>query len=544
MVKSEINKNVKEDYGVVYDISLDGTVVNALGMNVMSNTDGFNFKMPSSFKYTDENPYISKGLGRNYKAGEAYTTVDADVAEFEDLYMNESYAIGPNKVGLGVDEYVPSSINFSRKNYADLLDPEAEEVKLVGNSIKSKKMPIYIEKFLDKGIKLLLFGKGKEFLDYYYDYIDDIYNMKIPLQDIASVGKIKITLDEYSANTQTLTAAGSKKARQAWYELAIKEKLNVNMGDAIYYINTGNKKTESDVKRITKYIVNGEDCTSEIEKEYNRVKRNTDPRKNPGVSTHESRSVNWTVNEKGKYSSDNLATYVGNYYKSAKEVDEVIFNCVLVPQDVMSSEEPSYCDDNFEYNVAKYIDQFNKRIKALLVCFSKDIRFTYDNKGKQIDNILIDNPKDRKEFTEAESRLTSGEPNKEEDQDTLEELLAMEDKEIKFWKGVNRKPLFVDELEMDWDSILEDYNQRMSDLKMEEIEKESNKLIKIITQLSSEDFDNFDYPDSVWNMVEWDRKKRGFRSKKWNTIILTLDDLYDIKYGIDELDDSDDEMEM
>ena len=31
----------KEEAGVVYDISLDGTVVNALGMNVISNTDGF-----------------------------------------------------------------------------------------------------------------------------------------------------------------------------------------------------------------------------------------------------------------------------------------------------------------------------------------------------------------------------------------------------------------------------------------------------------------------------------------------------------------------
>lgn len=29
-----------QDIGVVYDISLDGTVVNALGMNIMSNTDG------------------------------------------------------------------------------------------------------------------------------------------------------------------------------------------------------------------------------------------------------------------------------------------------------------------------------------------------------------------------------------------------------------------------------------------------------------------------------------------------------------------------
>lgn len=29
-----------QNIGVVYDISLDGTVVNALGMNVISNTDG------------------------------------------------------------------------------------------------------------------------------------------------------------------------------------------------------------------------------------------------------------------------------------------------------------------------------------------------------------------------------------------------------------------------------------------------------------------------------------------------------------------------
>ena len=34
--KMEDSQNI----GVVYDISLDGTVVNALGVNVISNTDG------------------------------------------------------------------------------------------------------------------------------------------------------------------------------------------------------------------------------------------------------------------------------------------------------------------------------------------------------------------------------------------------------------------------------------------------------------------------------------------------------------------------
>lgn len=44
---------------------------------------------------------------------------------------------------------------------------------------------------MNKAIDLLLFGKGQEFLIMYYDYIDKIYNLKIPLKEIASVGKIK-----------------------------------------------------------------------------------------------------------------------------------------------------------------------------------------------------------------------------------------------------------------------------------------------------------------------------------------------------------------
>jgi hypothetical protein len=39
------NKGKLDDY--VYDISLDGTVVNALGLNIMKQTDGFNFRLPT-----------------------------------------------------------------------------------------------------------------------------------------------------------------------------------------------------------------------------------------------------------------------------------------------------------------------------------------------------------------------------------------------------------------------------------------------------------------------------------------------------------------
>ena len=46
------------------------------------------------------------------------------------------------------------------------------------------------------------------------------------------------------------------------------------------------------------------------------------------------------------------------------------------------------------YNVEKYIDQFNKRITPLLVCFHPDIR----------NKILITDPKDRMFFTEEEAK--------------------------------------------------------------------------------------------------------------------------------------------
>ena len=64
------SKKIKETISEVYDISLDGTVINALGLNVISNTDGFNFKgLPEKYRYNKENPYIGKGLNRNVVEG-------------------------------------------------------------------------------------------------------------------------------------------------------------------------------------------------------------------------------------------------------------------------------------------------------------------------------------------------------------------------------------------------------------------------------------------------------------------------------------------
>ncbi len=547
-----VNAEKKEKVGlnsIVYDISLDGSVVNALGMNVISNTDGFNFQMPTEdkFRYTENNPYISNGNGRNSEKGKKYIGVDADVAEFEDMFLCYPYTVETgNKMGLGVDEYCDATINFARKNYADLLDAKKDKIKLVGNTIKSKKMPIYIEKFLDKGIKLLLHGKGKEFLEFYYDYIEKIYNLQIPLKDIATVGKIKTSIDSYKESCKQLTAGGTKKARQAWYELAIKHQLDVHMGDNIYYINIGSKKSSSDVQRVTKfyyldkyenkidYVVdeNGEplkdkkgnivDLTKSIEKEYNKYKKE--------LKAEGKKDSIIKIYEFGKLK-----------YPTLQEEDVLNFNCILLQNEIVEDDDEHFCNEDFEYNKDKYIDMFNKRIKPLLVCFNKSIRSQINDKGKEISNILITNPSDRKIFTEEECLLVSGQPYNTTDQDTFEQLMTIEDKEIKFWLSVNKVPPYAKECDMDWETIVNDYNARMEQYKNEAIKSEIEEYNNIIEKLSSTDIDNLIMegvlPEKLLKIVELDIQTNSFISKKFDIKIGSLSDILDIDIDSSEDDE-------
>nr|DAS58168.1 MAG TPA: hypothetical protein [Caudoviricetes sp.] len=531
MTKSvKLNSYINEP---VYDISLDGTVVNALGMNVISNTDGFNFKLPSSFKYTKEKPYIGKGLNRLVEKDKEYFDEWGDLMEFNDLFMR-------GKMGLDEDEVIPANITLSRKNYLDLLDNGS--VKMVGNTIKSKKMPIYIEKFIDKASRLLLNKKGKEFIEYYYDYIEKIYNLQIPLKEIATVGKIKISIEEYKEKCKEVTAAGSKKSRQAWYELAIKENLNVSMGDTIYYINTGVKKGESDIKRITKHYV----LDSNGNKEYNLLEKDgsfvLNKKGQPVLITK------WLEKEYKLYSKDNpdskikLFEFAKTKIPNIQEEDVVIFNCIMLDNSVIEDEENTFCDETFEYNKEKYIEMFNKRIKPLLVVFDKDIRSYIDEKGKVKEGILITNPSNRKYFTEKECELVYGQPFKETDEDTYEQLMTMEDKEIAFWLSINKKPTYIDFIDgLDWDDISSEYTQRMEHYKNEEIKQEIEVYNKIIDDIKQSDIDelleNGTLPNKLLKLIKEDYETGTFYSKKFNLKLGTIYDIIDKNFINNEIDE-------
>jgi DNA polymerase I len=201
-------------------------------------TDGVNFILPVDG--VENKKYIGKGNNWLVEKDKEYVGYDADVAEYNDMFMKGA-------MGLDCDGTWDSCINLARKNYATL--ESNGKIKLTGNSIKSKKLPIYIEEFLDKGIRMLLEGDGKSFIEYYYEYLQLIYNKKIPLSKIAQRAKVKLTLSDYKKRLTQKTKAGNSFSRMAHMELAIQEGLNVSLGDVIMYVNNGLKASHGDVQK-------------------------------------------------------------------------------------------------------------------------------------------------------------------------------------------------------------------------------------------------------------------------------------------------------
>ena len=209
---------------------------------LVCDTDGVNFSAPEEFESRE---YIGKGLNWKVKEGKVYNGIYADVAEYNDTFMR-------GEMALDLDGHWLSCVNFARKNYAIM--KKDGKIKLTGNTIKSKKLPEYIEKFIDVAVKLLLDGKGKEFIEEYYNYFDKIYNKQIPLIQIANKARVKQTVQDYIKRSKTMNKAGSTTSKMAHMELIINDKINVNLGDIIYYVNNGKMQSHGDVSKTKEGI--------------------------------------------------------------------------------------------------------------------------------------------------------------------------------------------------------------------------------------------------------------------------------------------------
>ena len=93
---------------------------------------------------------------------------------------------------------------------------------------------------------MLLNGDGKGFVDYYNSYLERIYNMDIPLSEIANNSKVKKTIKQYK--NRGLNKNKQPLPRQAHMELLIKEGIEPQLGDNIYYVNNGTRKSHGDIQ--------------------------------------------------------------------------------------------------------------------------------------------------------------------------------------------------------------------------------------------------------------------------------------------------------
>jgi DNA polymerase, archaea type len=346
---------------------------------LVMDTDGVNFSTPDDAK---DRVYVGRGLNWKVKLGKEYYGPEADVAEYNDIFMR-------GEMALDTDGVWPSCINLARKNYA-VMDAKGK-IKLTGNSIKSKKLPLYIETFLDKGIKMLLEGDGKAFVEYYYEYLQTIFDKKIPLSKIAQRAKVKLTLDEYRKRLTTKTKAGNSMSRMAHMELAIQEGLSVNLGDVIMYVNNGTKASQGDVQKMTV-----------------------------------------------KQIKDTNALNLFNNPKAKPITDGVMVNCYMLDKDILEK-DPDLTGD---YNVPRAIATFNKRIEPLMVVFQDEVR----------NGLIVSDPEQRGIFTTSQCELINGHPLGDGDQDDLQkDVLDITEQELKYWEKRGLKPDYMYDLaEENW----------------------------------------------------------------------------------------------
>ena len=375
---------------------------------LVMDTDGVNFETPDTI---NEHTYIGKGLNELVDEGKEYKGIEADTAEFNDIFMR-------NEMGLDIDYTAPSCINVSRKNYIIKLNKKGKEViKLTGNTIKSKKLQQYIVEFLDEGLKHLLNGDGLSFVELYYQYVEKIYNKEIPLSKIANKSRVKQSVDDYKKHIKKTTKSGSLMSRQAHMELVLQSNYPAGLGETIYYVNNGIKKSDGDVQKISK-------PTKKMQEEYLREH---------GVP-------------------------IPNDY--------LLINCYMIPEkDIVNN--PNLTGD---YNVARYLTNFNKRIEPLLCAFKPEIR----------EDILVEDPKDRQYFTKSQCELISGQPLKSDGQDKFDEVMTLSDSEVLFWNRVQRDPFFmyvensIDLVDQYW----VDHNRKVVNLQVASTKSNEDEIIE------------------------------------------------------------------
>jgi len=378
-------------------------------------TDGINFQIPdrTTIKVTDDGVFYDQpeGLIEDMWQYGGKSGIGALINKFNSEEMKLPYMSVDN------DGEFLSCLNLSRINYATLslakdkkTGQMKEKVKLTGNTIKSKVMPGYIEEFIDKGLDLILHGKGSEFVDYYYDYVENIYHKRIPLKKIASKNRIKVTLNGYVKRGKDKN--GKDKAKQAHMELLIEKREKI--ARELFELHKdkfdlSKVKDTTKIETILKFVANYMPPEPELDSVIYSI--NTGYLKSHGSS-------NIIIDK---------VTGLQRYASSLITAEELL-------------ENPNKTGD---YNVVRYLDAFNKRVSTILVGFSDEVASTMLSKIEkektkdEFGNKITQEVLTRKMFTKDELELKSF------DNDEYNESMFLEPREVEFWNKTGYDPRLV-----------------------------------------------------------------------------------------------------
>jgi len=436
-------------------------------------TDGVNFGIPDSttIRITEEGDIIydqPEGTIEEMWTYAGEVGLGAIIEKFNDEQMKSDFMSVDN------DGEFKACLNLSRINYALLT--EDDKIKLTGNTIKSKTMSEYIEDFVDNGMRMILEGRGVDFVNYYHDYAEKIFYKQIPLKKIASKSKFKMTIKDY-LNRGT-DKNGRQKAKQAHMELVIadrektarevfKERYNEIIDYNINLLKTKDKsKEEGEITDNTKKKI--EDIKSKevdnfsIEEVFDLADAFLPP-------PPELDSMVYYVNNGTRKSHGDVKTE-----KIKDENKKVIDEKITINANLIKTEDLEDNPDLIgDYNVDKYLDAFNKRAEVLLDGFDEEIREDIlvsikrskvpDASGKKVEKVeLVKN-----EFTSSDLQL------KNFNHDKYEPSMYLEEKELEFWNRTGYDPKYI------WDGFSENPNDLTPQIYQYTLNYLSDKMEKV-----------------------------------------------------------------
>ncbi len=435
-------------------------------------TDGVNFQIPhqTNIKINDGGINVQNEYRRPIDMWE-YNNKKGVYALIEKFNKEE---MTPPYMSIDDDGSAYSVLNLYRINYAMLFKEKDEEgkiidrIKLTGNTIKSKTMPEYIEEFINKGLRLILNGKGKEFVDYYYDYIEDIFYKRIPLKKIASKSKMKTNINGYLKRGKDKN--GRVKAMQAHMELIIEDRnrkaneIFRNKAKEIIGDTENYRFDKFDFNDVMKFASDNEEFVEQL----------TEPKRKKLI-----KEIHKVVSDymPPEPELDTTIYYVNTGYRKshgeAKQIKDKktgkkrLASKLINPKDLI--ENPNMLGN---YNIDKYLTAFNKRIESFLVGFSEEVRekIPAKIKRKKIKNKLgvsVEHEEIIKNsFTGDELIL------KNYDHDSLDDSLYLEKKEVIFWNNYGYDPNKIwngfktneGELKSDYIEVLNFLNEKMREV--------------------------------------------------------------------------------